>query len=84
MPFERGLVFGDAIGEVTEFEFKPEVTSSAPIRQKPIPYARLERDWIRSYLTKLEELGVVKQLKPGEQEPLFTVGVVLVREGQSQ
>jgi hypothetical protein len=32
-------------------------------------------------MTKLEELGVVKHLKPGEPEPLFTVGVVLVKEG---
>lgn len=84
LQFERGLVFGDAIGEVTDFEFRPDVVNEQPIREKPIPYARHEREWIRGYMSKLEELGVVKQLKPGEPEPLFTVGVVLVREGQSQ
>jgi hypothetical protein len=84
LQFERGLVFGDAIGEVTEFEFRPEVLDDTPIRQKPIPYATKERAWINQYLAKLEELGVVKKLNPGEPEPLFTVGVVLVREGQSQ
>jgi hypothetical protein len=81
LPFERGLVFGDAIGEVVEFEFKPEVISTTPIKEKPIPYSRTEREWIREYLTKLEELGVVKKLMPGDPEPLFTVGVVLVKEG---
>jgi hypothetical protein len=41
--FERGLVYGDAIGEVKEFEFRFEVADDAVIREKAIPYARNER-----------------------------------------
>lgn len=31
-----------------------------------------------------EKLGIVKRVLPGEVEPRFVVGVVLVKEGQSQ
>ncbi len=31
-----------------------------------------------------EALGIVKRVLPGEEEPRFVVGVVLVKEGQSQ
>ncbi len=30
-----------------------------------------------------EKLGIVKKVLPGEPEPRFVVGVVLVKEGQS-
>ena len=31
-----------------------------------------------------EKLGIVRKVLPGEAEPRFVVGVVLVKEGQSQ
>lgn len=31
-----------------------------------------------------EKLGIVRKVLPGEVEPKFVVGVVLVKEGQSQ
>ena len=74
-------MFGDAIGEVIEFEFKPKVMNLEPILEKPIAYSRHKRDWIKQYMAKLEELGIVKLVKPGEKGPQFAVGVVLVREG---
>lgn len=43
-------MFGDAIGEVEEFQFRFTVTDSTPIREKPIPYKREEREWIRKYI----------------------------------
>jgi hypothetical protein len=81
--FERGLVYGDAIGEVVEFEFGFEIFDDSIIREKPIPYARNERQWIKEYCDKMCELGILKKLKPGEEEPRFVVGAVLVKEGQS-
>jgi hypothetical protein len=77
-------VYGDAIGEVTEFEFNFEVLDDSIIREKPIPYARNERQWINEYCEKLCELGILRKLKPGEPDPKFVVGVVLVKDGQSQ
>jgi hypothetical protein len=53
-------VYGDAIGEVTEFEFSFEVTDDTAIREKAIPYAREERQWIKDYCNKLCELGILK------------------------
>ena len=47
---ERGLVFGDAIGRVDEFEFTFEVRDRSIIREKAIPYSRPEREWIRTYM----------------------------------
>lgn len=49
LKFERGLVYGDAIGEVVEFEFAFELSDKSIIREKPIPYARNERAWINEY-----------------------------------
>ena len=46
IPLEAGLVYGDAIGKVTEFPFSFQVHDCTPIRHRPIPYARVERDWI--------------------------------------
>lgn len=43
LPLERGLVFGDAIGLVEEFEFKFKVLDDTPIRQRPIGYSQEER-----------------------------------------
>ena len=84
LPMERGLVFGDAIGRVDEFEFTFEVRDRSIIREKAIPYSRPEREWIRTYMQKLCELGVVRQVMPGDPDPRFVVGAVLVKEGQSQ
>jgi hypothetical protein len=52
IPLERGLVYGDAIGRVEEFPFTFAVHDRTPIRQRPIPYARGEREWINQYLEK--------------------------------
>ena len=81
---ERGLVFGDAIGRVEEFHFKFTVLDDSPIRQRPIGYSFEERQWIREYMDSQEKLGIVRRILPGEPEPRFVVGVVLVKEGQSQ
>ena len=83
LPIERGLVYGDAIGEVTEFLFRFEVTDPHPIREKPMPYKKEERAWIRNYINNQVELGILEAVGPGEKEPTFVVGCVLVREGQS-
>ena len=83
MWIERGLVYGDAIGEVQEFGFRFEVTDPTPIREKPIPYKKEERQWIRGYIQNQVELGILEEVKPGDPEPTFVVGCVLVREGQS-
>ena len=50
LPLERGLVYGDAIGEVAEFEFRFDVTDPTPIREKPLPYKKEERQWVRNYI----------------------------------
>ena len=47
---ERALVFGDAIGEVTEFPFHFTVHDPTPIRERPIAYAAPQREWIRRYM----------------------------------
>ena len=52
IPIEQGLVYGDAIGSVTEFPFMFSVQDPTPIRQRPIPYSRVEREWINTYLDK--------------------------------
>lgn len=39
LPLEKALVFGDAIGEVTEFPFHFTVHDPTPIRERPIAYA---------------------------------------------
>jgi hypothetical protein len=52
IPIEKGLVYGDAIGRVEEFPFAFDVHDCTPIRQRPIPYARGEREWINQYLDK--------------------------------
>ena len=75
------MVYGDAIGEVEEFEFSFEVRDPTPIREKPIPYKKEEREWIRGYISNQCDLGILQEIKPGEQEPVFVVGCVLVREG---
>lgn len=54
------------------------------IRERPIPYNSVERAWIREYVASQVELGVLRRVLPGEEEPTFTVGAVLVKEGQSQ
>ena len=84
LPLERGLVFGDAIGTVKEFPFRFRVVDDTPIRQRPIGYSHEERQWIREYMEAQEKLGIVRKVLPGEEEPRFVVGVVLVKEGQSQ
>jgi hypothetical protein len=43
IPIEKGLVYGNAIGEVSEFPFTFEVHDPTPIRHKAIPYAKQER-----------------------------------------
>jgi hypothetical protein len=43
VPIEEGLVYGDAIGRVDEFPFKFRVEDPTPIRQRAIPYSRVER-----------------------------------------
>ncbi len=52
LPLERGLVFGDAIGLADRYPFTFKVNSMDPIRQRPIAYAKEEREWIRQYMTK--------------------------------
>lgn len=84
LPLERGLVFGDAIGLVPEFPFRFSVLDATPIKQRPIAYCAGERQWIREYMEGQEALGVVKRVLPGEEEPVFVVGAILVKEGQSQ
>lgn len=79
--FEDGLVFGNSIGCVDEFPFKFNVEDETPLREKPIQYAREERNWIEEYLTDLEELGVVRRINPGDPEPTFAVNAVLVKDG---
>lgn len=79
--FEDGLVFGNSIGLVEQFPFKFHVEDPSPLREKPIQYARAEREWIEKYMTEQEQLGVVKRVTPGSDEPTFAVGAVLVREG---
>lgn len=82
---ETGLVFGEAIGECDILPFKFEVTNSAPIRNKPIPYPKEEREWINNYCRSQVELGVMKEIVRGvDKEPAFICNVVLVKEGQSQ
>jgi hypothetical protein len=83
LKIEAGLVFGDAIGEVEEFKFGFTVTDDTPIREKPIPYKKEERDWIKNYIKGLCALGILEEVLPGEEEPQFVVGCVLVKEGQS-
>lgn len=78
---EGGLVFGDAIGLVEEFRFKFAVKNATPHREKPKPYAKDEREWIRNYLKNQVDLGILRQVMPGEPEPVFAVGAVLVKEG---
>ena len=84
LQIEGALVFGDAIGEVQDFEFSFKVTDPTPIRHKPITYAREEREFIRDDMAKMCRLGIVKKVEPGDPEPVFVVGIVLVKEGQSQ
>jgi hypothetical protein len=60
------------------------VTDDTAIREKAIPYAREERQWIREYCAKLCDLGILRQVLPGDEEPQFAVGAVLVKGGQSQ
>ena len=42
---------------------------------------RDEREWITQYCEKMCELGVMRKVMPGEDDPKFVVGVVLVKEG---
>ena len=37
----------------------------------------------KNYVASQVELGVLRRVMPGEEEPTFTVGAVLVKEGQS-
>lgn len=50
LQFEPALVFGDAIGYCPEFPFAFEVLDDSPLVMKPMPYPRLQRDWIREYI----------------------------------
>lgn len=59
LQIEHGLVYGDAIGRVRDLEFTFKVTDATPIRQKPIAYAREEREFIRGDMEKMMGLGVV-------------------------
>lgn len=56
----------------------------SPLREKPIQYSKVEREWIELHMAELETLGVVRRVNPGDPEPEFAVGAVLVKDGQSQ
>lgn len=60
IPLEKGLVFGDAIGRVDEFPFTFKVEDATPIRQRAIPYSKVERAWINDYMAKQCELGILR------------------------
>lgn len=81
LEFEDGLVWGDAIGEVRDIIFTFKVKDETPIRHKPIQYARPEREFIREDMAKMCKLGILREILPGEEEPIFVVGLVLVKDG---
>ncbi len=86
VPLERGLVYRDAIGEVTEFEYVFEVNYPTPIREKPISYKKVERQWVREYQEPVrpgysgrkktggEGAHLCGKLHPGQGE---AIGIVL-------
>ena len=81
LPLEQGLVYGDSIGEVPDYGFKFTVSDPTPIRDKPMPYKKEERQWIREYISNQVELGLLEEVRPGDPDPTFIVNCVLVREG---
>ena len=80
---ESGLVYGSAIGLVSDHPFTFQVEDATPIRERAIPYSAQERDWINKFMKTQEELQIMRKLRPGDKEPNFSVGVVLVKGGQS-
>ena len=48
-------------------------------------YPKQECQWIRDYVGKMEELELVRRVKPGvDPDPEFVSQVVLVKNGQTQ
>lgn len=48
--YEPALVFGDSIGLCEEFPFDFKVLDENPLKMKPMPLARQERDWVRKHM----------------------------------
>lgn len=85
LEFEPALVWGDAIGHCPEFPFTFEVTDPSRLIMKPMPYPRHQRQWIREYIASQIRMGVMREVKKGEEsDPQFVTNVVLVPDGQSQ
>ena len=60
LPFEEWLVVkGGMLGYVSEYPFSFEVNDMTPIRQKPLPYTKVQKQWIQNYGDQQEKLGVV-------------------------
>ena len=75
-------MFGDAIGCHTELPFRFKVLDETPIRSKPLPYPKVAREWVKTYVEKQKELGVLREVIRGrDEEPVFVCNVVLVQEG---
>ena len=73
---------GSGIGLVPQFPFSFDMLDKRPIRQRPFPYAKEQREWLKQYMDKQCELGVLRKVRRGvDPDPTFVQSVVLVKGG---
>lgn len=84
LPYETAFADSQSsIGNVTAFPFTFTVADTRPLYTKAIPYPPEACSWLKQECKNLLAKGVIEEVKLGQQEPLFTCNIVLVRAGQT-